>query len=720
MFKLNQLSLALALALSAPIVLADTVIENPNTPDAGEKSKKPSTLASVQVIGTAEKQEKAPGSATIIDQSELQSSRVLTVNEALRKVPGVNVRDEEGFGLRPNIGIRGLNPSRSTKVLILEDGIPAMYAPYGDNATYYHAPIERYDRIEVLKGTGILRFGPQTVGGIINYITPEPSEELSGRAQLSVGTRDYVGLDASFSTNGFYVHGSHKQGDGARDNTHLNQSDLFAKYVADISDNHAITLRANILREDSDVGYTGITDAELANFGSQYNPFGNDNFNIKHHALSMTHEWRFGEGDELNTSVYYADFTRHWWRQSSTTTDTQCGNTFRNNRFAGVAVDPDACNSTQGRLRAYYTRGVEPRLSLHHGLFGSESTFEAGLRYHTEVQERLQVNGSSPNARTGTVAEDNRRELNAFAMFISNTFHWGDFTLTPSIRNESINFYRLNKLTNQSARSEMNDTVAGIGANYKFSDALTFFVGSHEGFAPPRVEDIITNSGGSVDVDAERSRNSEIGIRGKLANNFGYEATYFHNDFSNQIVVGSIAGGSTPLAQGETLYRGVELAMNWNKQALQSREGEFYANVSLTFLPTARQDSPFRNVVGGAVVGGSLEGNRLPYAPEQTATLRVGYAKGAWDGSVEMQSVSSQYADFANTQLPVANGNGQVGKIDGYNTFSATLNYEPNLEGWSGFITIKNLTNREYIVDRTRGILLGNPRQIVTGFRYSF
>lgn len=722
MLMLNQLSLALALVLAAPVVIADIQVDTPDTesPDTGDKTKKAPTLASVQVIGTAEKLEKAPGSATITDQSELQSSRALTVNEALRKVPGVNVRDEEGFGLRPNIGIRGLNPSRSTKVLILEDGIPAMYAPYGDNATYYHAPIERYDRIEVLKGTGILRFGPQTVGGIINYITPEPTEQLSGRAQISLGTRDYFGLDASVSSNGFYVHGSHKQGDGARNNTHLNQSDLFAKYVADIADNQAITIRANILREDSDVGYTGITDAELANFGSQHNPFDNDNFNIKHHALSLTHEWRFGEGDELNTSVYYADFLRDWWRQSSTTTDTQCGIGFRNARFAGLAVDPDACNSNQGRLRAFYTRGVEPRLTLHHGLFGSESTFEAGLRYHMEVQERLQLNGSSPNARNGSVAEDNRRELDAIALFVSNTFLWGKFSLTPSLRNERIDFYRLNKLTNLSAGSEMNDTVAGLGANYKFSDDLTLFVGSHEGFVPPRVEDIINNSGGSVDVDAERSRNSEIGIRGKLANNLGYEATYFHNDFSNQVVVGSIAGGSTPLAQGETLYRGVELALNWNKQALQSREGEFYANLSLTLLPTARQDSPFIAVVGGAVVGGSAAGNRLPYAPKQTANLRVGYTKGAWDGSIEMQSVSSQYSDFANTVLPVTNGNGQVGEIAGYNTFNATLNYEPNLEGWSGFITVKNLTNREYIVDRTRGILLGNPRQAVTGVRYSF
>jgi Fe(3+) dicitrate transport protein len=717
MYKPNRLSLALAIAISPTLAFANNELASP---DSSDSSRKATTLASVEVIGTPEKQAKAPGSATVIDETELQSSRVLTVNEALRKVPGVNVRDEEGFGLRPNIGIRGLNPTRSTKVLLLEDGIPAMYAPYGDNATYYHAPIERYSRIEVLKGTGILRFGPQTVGGIINYITPEPSEEFMGHAQLSIGTRDYYAFDGMLSANGFLIDFNHKQGDGARDNTNLKQSDIFAKYVADITDNQAITLRANFLKEDSQVGYTGITDAELANFGAQYNPFGNDNFDITHHALSLTHEWRFNDNSELNTSAYYSDFLRDWWRQSSTTTDTQCGNAFRDARLIGSAINPDACNSVQGRLRDYYTRGIEPRLSLQHGLFNSESTLEAGLRYHTEVQERQQINGVTPTARIGTLAEDNRREVQATSAYLSNTFTWNDFSLVPSIRRENINFYRMNRLTNLSARSEMNETVAGLGMVYKFSDAATLFAGTHEGFAPPRVEDIINNAGGSVDVDAERSRNSEIGLRGAFAETFNYEATVFRNDFSNQVVVGSIAGGSTPLAQGETLYQGFETAISWNKQALQTREGEFYANISLTWLPIARLESPFVAVVDGAVVGGSAAGNRLPYAPETTATLRLGYTKGAWDASIEMQTVSSQYADFANTRLPLANGSGQIGKIDGYNTFSATLNYVPAIDGWSGFISIKNLTDREYIVDRTRGILLGNPRQVVAGIRYAF
>ena len=117
----------------------------------------------------------------------LEESRVFTINEALRKVPGVFARDEEGFGLRPNLGIRGLNPTRSSKVLLLEDGIPITYAPYGDNATYYHPPVERFDHIEVLKGSGQILFGPHTVGGVINYITPAVPDAVDGHAGRLAG-----------------------------------------------------------------------------------------------------------------------------------------------------------------------------------------------------------------------------------------------------------------------------------------------------------------------------------------------------------------------------------------------------------------------------------------------------------------------------------------------------------------------------------------------------
>ena len=131
-------------------------------------------LPAVEVIGGYEALNRLQGSGYILDRTELYESHVFTTNEALRKVPGINVRDEEGFGMRPNIGIRGINPTRSTKTLLLEDGLPLSYAPYGDNASYYHPPVDRFDRIEILNGTNQILFGPQTISGTINYITPAP------------------------------------------------------------------------------------------------------------------------------------------------------------------------------------------------------------------------------------------------------------------------------------------------------------------------------------------------------------------------------------------------------------------------------------------------------------------------------------------------------------------------------------------------------------------
>ncbi|MBL8273132.1 MAG: TonB-dependent receptor plug domain-containing protein, partial [Xanthomonadales bacterium] len=262
---------ALAAAAAGPEATADAA-------DAARTRRDTNAMPEVEVIGTAERLREQPGSATILDQDSLQRARTLTVNEALRRVPGVHVRDEEGFGMRPNIGIRGQNPTRSTKTLLLEDGLPAAYAPYGDNASYYHAPFDRYARIEVLKGAGMLRFGPQLTSGVVNYITPDPPQAFGGYAQLMAGNRDYFNGHVSLGGGGALFDLIRKQGDGARDNITLEQTDLNAKYVAELGDAGALTVRANWIDEDSQVTYSGITDAELAAFGREYNPFENDQF----------------------------------------------------------------------------------------------------------------------------------------------------------------------------------------------------------------------------------------------------------------------------------------------------------------------------------------------------------------------------------------------------------------------------------------------------------
>lgn len=700
------------LALTA--LCASTLLAQQKTADvSGDTSY---VMPEVVVVGKTENLAAIPGSANVLDLRTLEASRPFTANEAVRKLPGVNARDEEGFGLRPNIGIRGLNPTRSTKLTLLEDGVPLAYAPYGDNASYYHPPIDRFERIELLKGAGQILFGPQTIGGIINYITPAPQVKLAGFASVSGGSRDFFDGKFRFGGHRMVLDYTRKQGDGARDNIHSKLNDVNFKTVASLSKSQALTLRANALTEDSQVGYSGLTEAEYRNFGARYNPFKNDNFEIRRYGASATHNLQLSASTLLTTNLYFSNFSRDWWRQSSTTTDTQggaSGTAFRDARLAGLRVNPDTLNSIQGRLREYTTWGVEPRLKLAHAAFGVASELQAGVKAHFENQDRMQMNGASSKARTGSVAEDNLRETTAYSAFLVNRFFLGAWSLTPGLRYEHINSSRSNRLPGGlSGSDDLSKWIPSLGATWNPASTLTMFAGVHLGFAPPRTEDVIDGTGTSTEVEAEESTNWELGARFQPVAGSLIQATFFRNDFSRLIAVGSIAGGGTPLSRGEALFQGVELSGRYGF------ENGFYVDGAYTWLPEAEQTTPFSQVVGGAIVAGSAAGNRQPYAPKHMLTAAAGYARNGFDALLEAVYVGAQFADFANTVTPTADG--QRGELAAYTIWNAALNYHLPSAHMTFFIAVKNLADKTYIVDRTRGIQVGSPRLLQVGSRYTF
>ncbi len=729
-----QLTRMLSILLAAGAV-ATTI--TPQTLFAQEVAVMPR----VDVIGSVDSLKNIPGSGEILEKEALETSRIFTVNEALRKFSGVHTRDEEGLGLRPNIGIRGLNPTRSTKITLLEDGIPLSYAPYGDNASYYHPPIDRYERIEVLKGAGQIGFGPQTIGGVINYITPTPPQQFGSSVSVIGGNRNYFNGKAHLGGSGMLLDVNRKQSDGARDNTHSTLNDLSFKQVLSLSDTQALTLRASHLIEDTQNTYSGITEAEFRNFGARYNPFKNDQLDTKRTGISTTHEMDLGAGTQLLTNVYYSKFDRDWWRQSSTTTDGQCGAgafvvdgvsaTFANHRLAGRQVNPDTnCNATGGRLRSYTTWGVEPRLKMTHDVFGVTSELETGVKAHFENQERKQVNGITPTARTGATVENNLRETSAYSAFAQNRILLGQWAVTPGLRYENIRSSRTNNCTTIGSTTTCPGTNPGVtgddalgqwipslGGTYQASQHTTYFAGVHRGFAPPRTEDVIGGTGTSTNVGPELSVNWELGMRAKPLADADLQATLFRNDFSRQIAVGSIAGGNTPLAQGESLYQGVEFS------GRMGVTDEIYVRGVYTGVLTAEQKTAFRRVDTNAIVnngagGNSEAGNRMPYAPKHLLTAAIGYKLASVDTQLEAVHVGEQFSDFANTEA--ASANGQLGKIAAYTIFNATLNYHFQPQQIKLFVAVKNLADKTYIVDRTRGILPGSPRLVQAGINYSF
>jgi Fe(3+) dicitrate transport protein len=691
----------------------------------------PEEIEMVTVVGVRDATEGLPGSHQTLDAGVLEDMHVMTTSEALRKVAGVNVRDEEGFGLRPNIGMRGLNPTRSTKTLLLEDGIPLAYAPYGDNASYYHPPIDRFARVEILKGAATNAYGPQTIGGVVNYITPEPSDALSGVGTITLGSRDYSNLHLRLGGAGVQLDLVDKRGDGARDNLDSELRDYNLKWALAIGDEQRLILRANHYTEDSRVTYSGLTDAELSNFGHRYNPFRNDAFEASRSGLSASHAWQFADDASLTTHAYYSEFDRDWWRQSSTTTDSQCNAVtysdgtrilnFTQARAAGLRVDPDDCNSRQGRLRDYRTWGIEPRLRYGYDAGSFDGALELGVRMHRESQRRRQVNASSARGEDGTISERNQRGTDAVSAFVQHGFGIGALQVIPALRYEHIENERTNRLTGASGDVSQGQWLPSLGISWQASDDVVLFFGAHRGFAPPRTEDLLDNSGVVTDVSAEESLNLELGIRARFEDLLALDATVFRNDFDNQIAVGSIAGGSTPLAEGRVLYEGVELSAQVTPAAAMGWSVEPYARLAYTYLPTADIESNFRRVDTGAAIAGATDGNRLPYAPEHLVTLALGAdLPGGFDAHLEYVFVGAQYADFANTRQAPATGNGQAGRLDSYGIWNAALNFESEAYPLTLFLAVKNIGDDDYIVDRTRGIQTAPPRLVQGGVKVRF
>lgn len=662
------------------------------------------TLPRVDVIGDSLNVLKLPGSASVIDAATLEESRVFNVNEALRKVPGLHVREEEGVGLRPNIGIRGMNPTRSTKTLLLEDGLPLSFAPYGDNASYYHPPIDRYESIEVSKGSQVIRFGPQTAGGLINYITPEPQQQLGGTVGIAGGNRGYLNGHVMVTGNGAIADIYHKESDGARENMRSRLDDVNFKWARQLNDDHKLVLRATHFREYSQLTYAGLTQAEYQSNARQ-NPFRNDYFDANRTGMSATHEWRLNADQRWVTSVYGAYFDRDWWRQASQSTDC-----------ASRIVDGVTSCQVDGRLRAYTTLGMDSRFFQKHAAFGLQHDLEFGMKFQSETQKRRQERYSSYTnfvSRSGmSLIENQDRRAEAVSAFASNRAQLNErLAVTPIVRVEHMKYER-NIFTNgTSGNSNFTEFVPGVGATYQLDGNAQLYGGVHKGFSPPRVEDAINGTGGSVNLNAESSVNAELGLRSSPTKDLSFDLAIFRNDFSNLVQVGSIAGGSTAYAEGKALFQGLELAGQADRLT-RTVEGNLFARLAMTWLPTAEQKSAFSSTAGTGAVG-----KRLPYAPEQLITLTLGYrAPQHWNTRLDYIYVGRQFADFDNTITPSANG--QEGLIASYGIWNAVANYTVGKTTF--FLAGKNLSDKTYIVDRTRGIQVGMPRTVQIGMKYAF
>lgn len=659
-------------------------------------------LPNIDVIGEGDEAiAKQPGSVALITQKDLKVLQATSTQDALKTVPGVVVRDEEGYGFIANIGLRGLNPNRSQKVLVLEDGVPVAPGLFLANDSYYSPRIERMKSIEVLKGAASLRYGPQTIGGVINYKTKDP--EQGARITARAGSHGYglVGVDAGGKSvsgdaiGGFSVIKS--RGDGFRNNG-FDLTDVMLKGGIQIAENQWLAAKFSYYENDVNTSYVGLRPNEFRNNPTK-NSAPDDVFLTDRKAFDVNHELVLNDSVTLKTLAYWSQLTRDYWRRDVTGRSAD-GTTFRD--CDGVVT------CTGGRNRIFEMVGVDSRLDIKHNTLGIRNEAEVGVRVHSDSLRNQRVNGLRPDARSGVLASDETQTALGYALYGQNRFILSDsLALTLGVRVEDYDQKRKNELTGVSGKSSNTEVLPGVGVTWQVVPQAQVFAGVYKGFAPALVAQAISSAGDDVQLDAERSTNYEIGMRGAVQR-LGYELTAFHMDFDNLIIPASESGGvgATTTNAGKTLHTGLEAALSYDF----GRGVGFSANA--TYVPTAKFNST------KIVAGEDRNGNRLPYAPELTANVAVNYAVNGFNTRLGAYHVSRQVVDPENTVAE--NADGRRGKIPAYTIYNLGTSYDVNTK-LTISAALRNLTDKKYIAGRNPdGIFPGAERNFEVGVSYKF
>lgn len=712
-------------------------------------------LAPVEIIGKSPRvNRKLTGTISLLEPQSVGLIRPVGTQELLELLPGINGYADDGFGnSRLSIGIRGLNPRRSARVLILEDGVPIQPAVYIYPNAYYNPPSDRINAVEVIKGSAALRFGPQTMGGVINYTTRKPEGAPGLTNQLTVGNNGYYSAFSEWRSLGSEnitsdVQLLYKHGDGFRDNNSFDQANGTVKTLFRLSEEKTLYLKANVNFEDSNATYTGLTEYSFWT-NPNFNPKEDDNFKALRTSLDLIYTNKVAKNLIGNTTVYTSVFDRRWWREDDIfvrPSALETGNLAPVPYFqTGDLVRIGGGKGNFGILRTFYVGGIEQNYTFKHHLAGSHSNAEIGARVHWERFIDDKKIGDAPDARdgvyyTGTpgnpedpvqiVGQSHHYETTALALYVKEQLEWDKFTLTPGVRFEVFKQDRVDRLYGSVLADKVSSVLLpGIGANYQLG-RFNVFGGVHRGYTAPSSGALkITNFGqnvdiGGLDLKAEKSWNMEAGFR-SWRPGLSLEVSGFLLRISDIVAAGRGTGFKN-LGRAHNYGLETALAVGISRFAPMLPD----VNLAYTYLQTEIKSGIVKSATIAGNVDVDLAGNELPYAPRHTLT--VGLAKQLGDFlrlRADMRFVDKVFTDFENIEQTF--NRGDTGPIPSYTIVNASADYKIS-DQWQAFVAGKNLFDKVYIGSRlhshagqpeanlSSGILVGPRRQILIGIKHGF
>ncbi|MBO3652857.1 TonB-dependent receptor family protein [Acinetobacter bereziniae] len=711
-FKPSPLSLAIAVSFSFISVAS-------YAEDIQEDTPKALKTITVQAEGNwleeanAEKVHKHAGARSIVDRKKMDESAVTSIRDALKQVPGVQVQDSNGTGgsdVSLNLGVRGLTSRLSPRSTVLMDGVPLSFAPYGQPQLSM-APVSmgNIESIDVVRGAGTVRFGPQNVGGIINFNTRAIPEKLSGSVGLT--TEFATGTDQLKYSPNLFVGGtmenglglallySGTKGNGYREaNNDIDIDDVMLKSSYQFNDQDALAVNLHHYEGRGEMP-EGLTTADYAKNPYQSNQFRNY-FAGRRSDVSV----KYSHKDELNNFEvlgYYVDSFR--------TSDLES------------AIEGTANSRISNSPRDYKYFGIEPRYSRAYSLGNMNNEVTVGYRYLQEDSSEFSGRTTPYNTATGIPGERLANTISeggtkAHALYIDNRFGLGAFTITPGVRFESIkthndySAYQSGKFINTvHPKIKSDEFLPSLALQYNFNDQWNIFANAAVSFGPQQYNQLAKVDAGQAvttldGLHPEKSNNYEIGTK-YLGNGLNAELTVFYLDFDKELILERPDNIGTGIWTnlGATSHKGIELGLNYDFGHLYDMlEGlKVYSNYTFT------------KAVSEA---GKFEGKDLPYYSRHVGNLGLGYTFEKWSVNADMFAQSKQHAPGSgNIYQTVESADGRIGNIPGYSTFAVRTGYDfgEDFYGLKIAAGIKNVFDKEYFTrssDSTGGKYVGQPR----------
>ena len=695
------------------------------------------TIESVSIIGTKADARKIAGSGTVISNEDLQKTIDTDIHKILSAVPGVFFRTEDGYGLRPNISIRGTSLDRSSKITIMEDGVLVAPAPYTSASAYYFPTTGRIHGVEVLKGPSAITQGPSTIGGALNLIsTPIPTagkgqfvQELGDNGMM----RTHAVLGGDNGTFGAMVEVHEHSTDGfdsianVGGDTGFDKSDLLAKFRY-TSGNHEVALKMLDLDESSDQTYVGLSQYSFQqNPRRRYGMTQYDQMNNDGEQQSITYKGSFGNVDVIATS-WSNDYHRDWFKVDKANNGKAFGISNGINNVIDAANNGNA--DAQGILDG--TRAVEVKLKHNNRFYGNEGiqfqlstdignhSVTFGYRDMEDYESRLQnyecfdqsadgKNSALSPCSTGWTGSNNRlRETDATSYFVQDTITMDKLSLTLGYRSEDYdkveNRWSDAKPTRTIKDAKYNNkkssgdySTTGFGATYDVSENLKLVAGFHQGMSP------VFNG------DAEEADNMELGFRYNKGTT-AVEVIYFASDYANLVAEcknssgGDCDAGDT-FSGGEVDVSGLEIDASW---VVQSNTVNY--PIAITYTST---DATFDNSFDSDYFGVVASGDDVPYIPSSVLAISAGFiTESGWSGYMRMADHGSSCSTAAC---------GAYENIEAYSYIDLSLRKRVN-ENLDVYGVLENVTDNEDIAARApkNGARSQKPQIFKVGFSYKF